>query len=74
MPFQAPRGTEDVLPSESYRWQWLEREFTDFAKLYGYAEIRTPTFEDKDLFVRSSGQTSEVVTKHMYDFIDKGGL
>ena len=73
MPFQAPRGTEDVLPSESYRWQWLEREFLDFAKLYGYAEIRTPTFEDKALFVRSSGETSEVVNKQMYDFVDKGG-
>jgi len=71
--YQAQRGTEDVLPSESYRWQWLEREFVDYSKLYGYQEIRTPTFEDTGLFVRSSGETSDIVTKQMYNFLDKGG-
>src|SRR5689334_24979431 len=50
MRFQASRGTADVLPSESHRWIRLEQEFRDVARLYGYREIRTPTFEDTDLF------------------------
>jgi len=73
MRFQAPRGTEDVLPAQSHRWQFVERTFAELARRYGYREIRTPTFEDTDLFVRSSGETSEVVSKQMYSFIDKGG-
>lgn len=73
MRFQAPRGTEDVLPGESYRWQWLEEQFQAHTALYGYREIRTPTFEDTELFVRTSGETSEVVSKQMYEFVDKGG-
>lgn len=73
MRFQAPRGTEDVLPSQSGRWRRLEEAFRELCRLYGYEEIRTPTFEEYELFVRSSGDTSEVVSKQMYDFIDKGG-
>jgi histidyl-tRNA synthetase len=73
MRFQAQRGTEDVLPADSYKWQRLEEEFRDVCRLYGYKEIRTPTFEDLDLFVRSSGETSDIVSKEMYDFVDKGG-
>lgn len=73
MRFQAPRGTEDVLPAQSHRWQFVERTFAELARQFGYREIRTPTFEDTDLFVRSSGETSEVVSKQMYSFIDKGG-
>lgn len=73
MRFQAPRGTEDVLPAQSHRWQFVERTFSELARRYGYREIRTPTFEDTDLFVRSSGETSEVVSKQMYSFDDKGG-
>lgn len=72
MRFQAPRGTHDVLPADSFRWQHLEREFGAICALYGYQEIRTPAFEDYDLFVRSSGETSELVNKQMYDFLDKG--
>ncbi len=72
MRFQAPRGTQDVLPSESHLWLRLEQEFRTIAALYGYREIRTPTFEDYDLFVRTSGDSSEVVSKQMYDFVDKG--
>lgn len=72
MPFQAPRGTQDVLPSQSQNWQWVEHEFMELTKLYGYSEIRTPVFEDTDLFVRSSGETSDIVSKQMYSFKDKG--
>lgn len=72
MRFQAPRGTQDCLPGESERWQWLENEFRSLSRLYGYREIRTPTFEETDLFVRSSGETSDIVSKQMYSFKDKG--
>lgn len=72
MRFQAPRGTEDCLPGQSDRWIWLEGEFRALASLYGYKEIRTPTFEDTELFVRSSGETSDIVSKQMYSFQDKG--
>src|SRR5688572_14021615 len=73
MRFQAPRGTEDVLPSTAHLWQKVENEFRGLADLYGYREIRTPSFEDTDLFVRSSGETSDIVSKQMYTFEDKGG-
>ena len=72
MRFQAPRGTEDCLPGQSEKWIWLENEFRAVARLYGYHEIRTPTFEETELFVRSSGETSDIVTKQMYSFKDKG--
>lgn len=62
-----------MLPSDSYKWQWLEREFLELASLYGYQEIRTPVFEDTELFVRTSGESSDIVTKQMYSFQDKGG-
>lgn len=70
--FQAPRGTQDVLPAESVEWQFLESAFQTVAEGYGYREIRTPTFEDTEVFTRSSGDTSEVVTKQMYTFQDRG--
>jgi histidyl-tRNA synthetase len=73
MRFQAPRGTEDVLPDQAHLWQFVERSFVELVSRYGYREIRTPTFEDKELFIRSSGETSDVVSKQMYDFVDKGG-
>lgn len=72
MPFQAPRGTHDILPVHSAAWQHLESVFRDLTRLYGYAEIRTPMFEDAELFVRSAGETSDVVNKEMYRFKDKG--
>lgn len=73
MRFQAQRGTQDVLPDKSHRWRRLEKTFAELVHLYGYREIRTPTFEETELFVRSSGETSDIVTKQMYDFKDKGG-
>jgi len=72
MKYQRPRGTEDILPDRSWLWRKLENEFFALTALYGYGEIRTPTFEDYDLFVRTSGEESEVVNKQMYDFRDKG--
>jgi len=72
MRIQAPRGTDDLLPTVSHRWIRLENEFRALTGLYGYREIRTPTFEDIDLFIRTSGETSDVVSKEMYDFFDKG--
>jgi histidyl-tRNA synthetase len=73
MKFQAPRGTEDVLPDQSPTWIWLEAKFRQICDLYGFREIRTPTFEDTDLFLRTAGETSDIVTKEMYTFQDKGG-
>lgn len=72
MKYKAQRGTQDVLPSTAYRWQNLERTFSELVHRYGYQEIRTPIFEDTDLFVRSSGETSDIVSKQMYSFLDKG--
>lgn len=73
MRYQAPRGTHDVLPDESHLWHWVEGAFRQIATSYGYREIRTPMFEDIEVFIRSSGETSDVVDKEMYDFVDKGG-
>jgi histidyl-tRNA synthetase len=72
MRFKAQRGMEDVLPGEIRRWQMLESAFADVVGMWGYEEIRTPILEDYELFVRTSGETSEVVNKQMYDFMDKG--
>ncbi len=71
MRFQAPRGTNDILPSESHRWIELETAFRALTSLYGYREIRTPGFEDTELFVRSSGETSDFVPKELDDFQNK---
>ncbi len=70
---RAPKGTEDLLPKESFRWQFLEEKFKNIAKLYGYKEIRVPTFEHTELFERGVGDTTDVVEKQMYTFLDKGG-
>ncbi len=68
-----PRGTEDVLPRDSYRWQFLEKIFREEAAAYGYREIRTPVFEHTELFERGVGDTTDVVQKEMYTFTTKGG-
>lgn len=69
---KAPRGTKDVMPSESYKWQYLERVFKETCKDFGYSEIRTPIFEHTELFERGVGETTDVVQKEMYTFFDKG--
>src|SRR5579872_6574056 len=73
MRFQAPRGTEDILPAESHRWIALESAFREVAGRFGYGEIRTPTFEDTALFTRTAGESTDIVTKEMYTFTDRGG-
>ena len=71
--YKAPRGTQDVLPEVSWRWQRGEAAFRDICHRYGYAEICTPLFEETDLFVRGVGEGTEIVTKQMYTFDDRGG-
>lgn len=70
---KAPRGTVDVLPSESYKWQYIEAALRDTAALFGFREMRVPTFEHTELFNRGVGDTTDVVQKEMYTFNDKGG-
>ncbi len=67
-----PKGTKDVLPNESYKWQYVESVCRETAKLFHINEIRTPVFEHTELFQRGVGETSDVVTKEMYTFKDKG--
>ena len=69
---QAPRGTRDVLPTDSYRWQYLEEKMRKAAAEAGYREIRTPVFEHTELFLRGVGDTTDIVQKEMYTFKDKG--
>ena len=70
---KAPRGTHDILPSESYRWHIVEEKIRNICREYGYKEIRTPMFENTELFERGVGDTTDVVQKEMYTFLDKGG-
>lgn len=72
MRFQRPKGTADILPGESEKWAYVENIARDLFNNYQYQEIRTPLFENFEVFSRSSGETSDVVTKEMYDFHDKG--
>jgi histidyl-tRNA synthetase len=70
--FQAPRGTRDLLPEDLGRWQWAESQARGVLERYGYHEIRTPLFEEFELFARTSGESSDVVQKEMYRFKDLG--
>lgn len=69
---QAPKGTLDVLPQESHLWHAIEKAMRDICALAGYREIRTPTFEHTELFLRGVGDTTDIVQKEMYTFLDKG--
>ena len=69
----AIKGTKDILPSEARKWQKVESVAREIFELYGYREIRTPVFEPTELFEKGTGETSDVVTKEMYTFLDKGG-
>lgn len=71
--FQAPRGTQDILPENERYWRYVEDTAIRTAELFGYQRIRTPTFEDTSLFVRGVGDSTDIVTKEMYTFEDKGG-
>ncbi len=68
---ERPRGTHDILPSEQPSWKRVTGEMERLAGLYGYRPIQTPVFEDTDLFLRTSGQGSDVVQKEMYTFADR---
>ncbi|MCL2751596.1 MAG: histidine--tRNA ligase [Firmicutes bacterium] len=68
-----PKGTKDVLPSESGKWQYLEELARNVARAYNLSEVRTPTFEHTELFSRSVGDATDIVNKEMYTFEDKGG-
>lgn len=67
-----PKGTKDVLPLESYKWHYIENTAREVAALFGAKEIRTPTFEHTELFLRGVGDTTDIVNKEMYTFNDKG--
>ena len=68
-----PKGTEDILPSEIYIWQYVEDTARNVFESYNFEEIRTPIFEDYELFQRGVGDETDMVSKEMYDFEDKGG-
>ncbi len=68
---QCPRGTKDVLPTNSYQWQFVETKMRRAAALAGYREVRTPVFEHTELFLRGVGDTTDIVQKEMYTFKDK---
>ena len=70
---KAPRGTNDVLGKDSYKWRYIERTGEQTAESFGFKEVRFPTFEDTELFDRGVGGTTDIVQKEMYTFTDKGG-
>ena len=73
MKFQAPRGTQDFLPETIGHWQAIEDRARQVSERHGYREIRTPIFEATELFQRGVGETTDIVTKEMYTFLDKKG-
>ena len=72
MKLQKPKGTQDTLPGDSAKWQYVENVARETFKKYNYGEIRTPMFEHYEVISRSVGDTTDIVTKEMYDFHDKG--
>src|ERR1035441_8321878 len=71
--FQSPKGTQDILAPESARWSELVGRFAGLAQRFGFGLVVSPGFEDAEVFRRSSGDSSDVVTKEMYEFTDRGG-
>lgn len=67
-----PKGTKDVLPQESYKWRFIEDTARKTAKIFNVKEVRTPTFEHTEVFLRGVGETTDIVNKEMYTFLDKG--
>ena len=72
MKLQKPKGKQDILPADSAKWQYVENVARETFKKYNYGEIRTPMFEHYEVISRSVGDTTDIVTKEMYDFHDKG--
>lgn len=73
MQYRAPRGTNDILPADVWRWQAVEEKFRGICRLAGLSEIRTPGFEETELFTRSIGEVTDIVSKEMYSFQDRSG-
>jgi histidyl-tRNA synthetase len=73
MAIQIPRGTQDILPGEVEKWQYIEEVVKDICRRYQYKEIRTPIFEHTELFQKGVGDTTDIVQKEMYTFEDRGG-
>lgn len=71
MKYAAPRGTRDILPGEIRQWQYVEQAFADICRLYGFEEIRIPTFESTEVYTRGVGGSTDIVRKEMYTFLDK---
>jgi histidyl-tRNA synthetase len=69
---KAPRGTRDILPGEAEHWQFFEEKMREICRLFGYGEIRTPVFEHTELFLRGVGEVTDIVSKEMYTFTDRG--
>ena len=67
-----PKGTKDVLPAQSYKWQYIEDCARQVARQFNIKEVRTPVFEHTELFARGVGDTTDIVNKEMYTFLDKG--
>ncbi|MGP7816866.1 histidine--tRNA ligase [Niallia sp. 01092] len=72
MPINIPRGTQDILPGEVEKWQYIEKKLREICERFQYNEIRTPVFEHTELFLRSVGDTTDIVQKEMYTFQDRG--
>lgn len=68
----APKGTKDILPVQAYKWHFVEKKFAEICDRYGFKEIRTPVFEHTELFKRGVGDTTDIVQKEMYTFMDHG--
>lgn len=73
MNFKVPKGTQDILPGQSEKWQLVEAKIRELCNVYRYKEIRTPMFESTELFQRGVGDTTDIVQKEMYTFEDRGG-
>lgn len=73
MELRAPKGTKDVVPQESYKWHYIENAIRSVCAAFGYREVRTPVFEHTELFLRGVGDTTDIVQKEMYTFLDKAG-
>src|SRR5690625_5283524 len=72
MSLKAPRGTVDILPEQTKKWQYIESTLRELCRTFNYEEIRTPIFEHTELFQRGVGETTDIVQKEMYTFKDKG--
>ncbi|MFQ6003759.1 MAG: histidine--tRNA ligase [Candidatus Zixiibacteriota bacterium] len=72
MKYKATYGTHDLLPEDSFKWQYLEEKVREIFSFYNYKEIRIPIFEETDLFSRSIGEDTDIVQKEMYTFLDQG--